>query len=251
MVIIMINTVKNNILKLKRVSHLKKALFLHIQKTAGSSLVNLARKHYRPSLISHGDFDGHSPNEFTNIKFVSGHFGYDFARSLIDDRYSFTFLRNPIERVLSFYYFHRTRKVNEFPITRIAQTLELDDFLALGLKDPYIKERIWNNQTWQLAHGYASDYSINDFSEDALMEKSIGNLKKFTHIGFVETFEQDIEEILPNLGIKYSNSKPITKINKTYNRLHINELPESSLTIINELTSLDVKLYKYAQSIRT
>ena len=240
-----------HLLNLIRISMLKKGLFLHIQKTAGSSLITFARQHYRDNLISHGDFVGHHPDEFKNTKFISGHFGYDFAKHLIDDRYSFTFLRNPIERILSFYYFHRTRKIDEFPITRKAHELDLEDFLALGLTEPYIQSRIWNNQVWQLAHGYDSPHSINDFSEETLLDRSIKNLKRFSHIGFVETFEQDMEIIMPCLGIQYSKKNPLPKANTTKNRLQISELPSSTLSILNELTSLDRKLYEYAQTIRT
>lgn len=239
-----------HLLNLIRTYKLKKGLFLHIQKTAGSSLITFARQHYRDNLISHGDFAGHHPEEFRKTKFISGHFGYDFAKHLIDDRYSFTFLRNPIERILSFYYFHRTRVIDEFPITRKAHELDLEDFLALGLTEPYVQSRIWNNQVWQLAHGYDSPHSINDFSEKILLDRSIENINKFSHVGLVETFEQDIEIIMSCLGIKYSKTNTMPKVNATKNRLQVSELPDSTLSILNELTSLDNKLYEYAKSMR-
>ncbi|MCH7920168.1 MAG: sulfotransferase family 2 domain-containing protein, partial [Planctomycetes bacterium] len=100
-----------------------RVLFLHIQKTAGSSIVELARDHYDKSVISHGDFGGHKPEDFQDVAFVSGHFGYEFARPLMSDRYSFTFLRDPVDRVLSFYYFCRRMDSNEFEIYSLAQGL--------------------------------------------------------------------------------------------------------------------------------
>ena len=69
-----------HLLNLIRTSKLKKGLFLHIQKTAGSSLITFARQHYWRNLINHGDFAGHHPDEFKNTKFLSGHFGYNFAK---------------------------------------------------------------------------------------------------------------------------------------------------------------------------
>jgi hypothetical protein len=57
----------------------------------------MARRYYGiGNLISHCDFVGHAPQEFAHVPFVSGHFGYDFARVLMPDRYSFTFLRPSI-----------------------------------------------------------------------------------------------------------------------------------------------------------
>ena len=96
------------------------ALFLHIQKTAGTSIIDLARPHYGLSMTSHGDCWGYPPQYFDNTPFVSGHIGYDYARHIMESRYSFTILRDPIERVLSMYYFCRKQKSTEFDIYRAA-----------------------------------------------------------------------------------------------------------------------------------
>jgi hypothetical protein len=75
---------------------LKPVVFLHLQKTAGTSIINVARQFYgNKNVISHGDFfldQNGSPitgdkfaqpefmeRRFGNIPFISGHFGYDFA----------------------------------------------------------------------------------------------------------------------------------------------------------------------------
>lgn len=71
------------------------ALFLHIQKTAGTSLVNMARRYYGDNVISHADYCTVAPDEIKKFGFISGHFGYAFARPLMQGRYSFTFLRDP------------------------------------------------------------------------------------------------------------------------------------------------------------
>ena len=91
----------------------KPALFLHIQKTAGSSIVDLARQAYgSDEVVSHGDFflqpapssldalvdaKGDGSREFADHAFISGHFGFGFAQPMMQGRYSFTFLRDPIE----------------------------------------------------------------------------------------------------------------------------------------------------------
>ena len=89
----------------------------------------------------------------------------------------------------------------------------MEDFLALGLTDPNAQPKIWNNQVWQLAHGYGhlDNRTINDFSEETLLDRSIKNLKRFSHIGFVETIEQDMEIIMPCLGVQYSKTNPYLK----------------------------------------
>ena len=244
----------------------KPAIFMHIQKTAGTSIVNLARNEYDPNqVVSHGDYlngcserdcsldsivnvRGLSPKEFSNKSFVSGHFGFDFAKPLLNGRYSFTFLRDPIERILSYYYFCRTRDPLEYEIYSLTQVLTLDQFLILGLDRPSIKAQIWNNQAWQLASGYGSSNGINiwSYSPEKILELAIQHLDDFSYIGFAETFEKDRDHILKALGIVPPLEKVVSNANP--NRPKANDLPESSLNLLNELTYLDRELYKVAWS---
>jgi len=241
--------IQNNVLK-REGPQKPRGLFLHIQKTAGSSIVKLAKDHYGESLISHGDFVGHRPEEFKNIAFVSGHFGYKYAKSLMESRYFFTFLRDPAERILSFYYYNRTRDIDEFPMTRIAHELDLEQFLKAGLVDPFVKSRIWNNQTWQLAHGFehGTDRYASTFEEQELLDLAISHIEKFSHVGFTETFEYDKEIIFSALGLH--ESKKEVCVNKTGIRLMATDLSPVESMLLEELTALDRLLYQYAWSHR-
>jgi len=94
---------------------------MHIQKTAGSSIVYMIRESYgNKNIISHGDhldkwrefslidkfFDPEiTKNKFGHVPFISGHFGYDFTKQSLTNRFSFTFLLDPIERIIFLYYF--------------------------------------------------------------------------------------------------------------------------------------------------
>ncbi len=243
---------------------LKPALFLHIQKTAGSSIVDLARLNYgSDEVASHGDYligwqnkeldkivdaRGQAPEDFSKKPFVSGHFGYDFARHLMAGRYSFTFLRDPIERILSYYYFCKTRDPEEFEIYALAQELSLDQFLRSGLERPSVKACIWNNQTWQLANGYGNLNGRNllSFSPDNLLKLAIQHLGKFSYIGFSETFETDRDHILSALGIDPPEEKIVSNANP--DRPTAKDMPPSSLKLLHELTELDRALYKAAWS---
>lgn len=242
------------------------AVFLHTQKTAGSSIVGLAIRHYKKeNSITHGDYleaINHFPlkgkflineqiiNKFHSVPFVSGHFGYDFAKQFMQTRYSFTFLRDPIERVLSFYYFCKGRNPNQYEIYRICQQSSLDEFLQMGLELAEVKIFIWNNQVWQLACGFGNrdNLDLSSFRPEDLLDLATRNLEAFSHIGFVETFEKDRDKILKDLGIRPPKEKIISNVNP--GRPTSKDLSRSTLNLLEEYTQLDQALYQRAWSRR-
>lgn len=223
------------------------ALFLHIQKTAGTSIVQLARQYYADSLTSHGDFWGKTHDQLRGIGFISGHIGHHFAAPLMTGRYSFTFLRDPAERILSLYYFCQDRDPGEYDIYKMARSMSLGDFLRAGMSDPLVRMHIWNNQTWQLAHGY--DYfdtrTIDDFREDDLLHLAKAHLADFSHVGFTESLERDSRRILRALGIPSPKAMP--KINASQERLAAAAHPPEIRTLLRDLTELDRELYGHAR----
>jgi hypothetical protein len=225
------------------------ALFLHIQKTAGTSILHLVRHYYGDSVVSHGDCWGRSPEQLSNVRFVSGHIGYDFARHLMPGRYSFTFLRDPTARILSMYYFCRARNPAEFDIYRKAQELSLPDFLEAGLHDPCVRKNIWNNQVWQLAHGYAhlDKRSLSDFGHDELLRMAKDNLASFSHVGLTERFHQDSIPVLRALGLPMTSAMP--RMNATEGRPGLLEHSPVIRRKLDKLTELDRELYQFARRL--
>jgi len=234
----------------KQKCELSSVVFVHIQKTAGSSIVNIAQGYYGKSLISYLDYDGRRPEEFQDVAFVSGHFGYEFARPLMSDRYSFTFLRDPVDRVLSFYYFCRRMDSNEFEIYSLAQGLNLEEFIKLSLKNNHLRPVVCNNQAWQLAYGYGhmTDKYYFSFEEQEIQDLAISHLEKFSHIGFTETFEKDRNIILNKLGIPLPKKNVI--INTSGDRPSVQDLPDSTVDLLRKVTHLDQILYDHAWSSR-
>ncbi|NCC60280.1 MAG: hypothetical protein EOM12_04930 [Verrucomicrobiae bacterium] len=242
--------------------NLTPCVFLHIQKTAGSTIVELARHSYGSDhVVSHGDYlvgcndldidqivdaRGCSPYDYKKIKFVSGHFGFNFALPLIRERYSFTILRNPVERILSYYFFCKKMNPSEFKIYSLVQKLSLNEFLMMGLNDSGVKACIWNNQAWQLANGYGhlNERKISSYTEDEIINASIDHLEKFSYIGFVETFEEDQNRILTDLGVRRPSKKMV--LNSNPGRPRASDLPPSTIELLNELTRLDQILYHSA-----
>ncbi len=244
--------------------NLKPVVFLHLQKTAGTSIINVARQFYgNKNVISHGDYcldengilvpgdqliqPEYKQSRFGNIPFISGHFGYGFAKQFMEDRYSFTFLRDPVERVLSFYFFCKKRNPNQFRTYEIAQRVSLDEFLELGFTDSDIKGHICNHQTSQLAVGWGASYNLA-LDDDGLLALALQNLNDFSYVGFTETFDKDQVNILRDIGIKIPVGS--FKSNSNPGRPLFDGLPQSSKDLLLELTTLDRQLYEKAWSRR-
>jgi hypothetical protein len=226
-----------------------RALFLHIQKTAGTSLIEAVRPRYGQSLVSHGDCWGRTPASLADVGFVSGHIGYDFARHLMPSRFSFTFLRDPAERILSMYYFCRSRDPARFMIYRRAHELDLADFLRAGFHDPWVRKNIWNNQVWQLAHGYGhlDDRSIDDFSETELLALAMRHLDELSFVGFTESFPADQRTVLSALGLP-PGAERSTLRNRTPRRPGAGDLSPQIRTLLADLTILDRQFCDYART---
>ncbi len=239
---------------------MQKVIFMHIQKTAGTAIVEPLRGFYGiENSVSHGDHfyqldekalvikffnNPELVKKYHDLPFISGHFGFDFCRQFMDARYAFTFLRDPAERILSYYFFCKARGSDEFYEYSIARNVSLDTFLEMGLEDPSIKVRLWNNQVWALAHGnFARTVKkIEDFSESKLLKMAKNNLKKFSYVGMVEDFGQDRNKIFSDLQIPVPVND--TLVNATPSRPKKDDLPSSTQKLLVRLTELDCDLYE-------
>jgi hypothetical protein len=88
----------------------KRLCFLHIPKTAGTSISSILSYWYPDKLIFKGgdklDYDKYSKEELSEYRLYKGHIQYIYANPNLPSDTSFvTLLREPIERVISLYYF--------------------------------------------------------------------------------------------------------------------------------------------------
>jgi len=229
------------------------AVFIHIQKTAGATIVEAARTVHGSSVIAFGDFVALDRASLSSVQFVSGHFGYDYVSDLLQSRYSFTFLRDPVERVLSLYYFCRSQSPGDFPIYQLAHAHELEEFLSL--EDPVVRAHVVNHQTWQLASGNPG-MSIAElaarqypFQTDASsLSQAMQHLDALDFVGLQETFQKDAETLYSELGIPLHGEAPVR--NQTINRPKKNDLSSTVRRRVEDMTDLDHALYEHALTTR-
>ncbi|MBS0232807.1 MAG: sulfotransferase family 2 domain-containing protein [Proteobacteria bacterium] len=234
---------------------------MHTQKTAGTSIIHLARARYgEDNVASHADWLSLPRGTVEEKAFVSGHFGFAFVERLLGERYSFTFLRDPIDRIISLYSFCRSQPPEKYAIYRAASRLNLEEFIALGsrfsetpVEQFQCHSMIWNNQAWQLARGW--DYKrenvdrdpiILDYDENDIFKLAKANLEKFDYVGFTETFAQDIGIIHQNLGLGDLQSVPHSNASS---REFQPALSPRALAAIKAVTQLDQEIYAFAKKL--
>ncbi len=234
----------------------RRVVFLHIAKTAGTSIVDFFARRLPPgALCSHGDFL-QFPQEkeaFTSAlashQFISGHMGYAELAPLMPGAYSFTFLRDPVERVLSFYTFclHEDMQ-RQFPVARAAAGLGLEGFLASRL--PEVCEMLDNQQVWQLASGYwqSQRQAMAELSETELLAMARAHLDNFDHVGLTESFDADFRLILDALDIE--EAVPQKRAFRTAHPVGREQLPPAALAALEDRLALDYALIEGVRKTR-
>jgi hypothetical protein len=239
----------------KAIPH-KKIIFLHIAKTAGTSVVEFFRERFTPAeIISHGDFMQYCHSEpipaqiIERCRFVSGHFGYSQVADYLDKTYSFTFLRDPLDRILSFYRFCMNEDMQQnFAVARAARDLGLEGFMRSDL--PEVVEMLDNQQTWQLARMYWTEdrEALSHLTPDQLLDMAKDHLLNLSYVGLTETFDEDLQHILRDL--KLDDSARIPRVLRTPRPVRLEELSAVTIKQLRSRMALDMQLYEFVRASR-
>lgn len=173
-------------------------------------MVNMLSQHYADSFLSHADYLAKSTDEVSATRFVAGHFGYGYARQFMDDRFSFTFLREPRERILSFYNFCRSQPPDLEKIYRVAREHDLDRFLELGFEDTLVRDCIYNHQVWQLASGWADPGGalLDKYRPEQMLRDALSNTRSLSSVGIVADIDRDFRSVLQQLKLPDAGKLP-------------------------------------------
>jgi hypothetical protein len=218
--------------------------FMHIGKTAGTSVQHALFRVMQGSAIFHEslpNFDTASEAELALCDLVLGHFMYQHVRKLRSDRFLLTFLRDPVERVISNYYFLRSGSpVSNYSMRaiEIAKVLTLREFLLCD--DPGVRMVTENFQAKALAYDIRPEYqlAISDLRRDA--ER---NLSTFDFVGIVGYFN----ESMAALSRIIDTDLPIKKLNANAARSSALAASCAEIELIRQLNEVDSALYVKAK----
>jgi len=223
-------------------------IFTHIPKTSGVSFLkgvveqNIDREkvyEYRrlPQFISSAS---------KGYDFVHGHVPYGAHLFTQRPVKYITFLRDPVDRAISFYYF--VQQGGDKPETRHP----LCDYAeSVSLKEFYQNPKFHNHQTRFVA-GFIADkfYSYLDYPivRDRILQRAKHNLKEnYQCFGLLEYREESLAVFKSRMG--WDNSVEIPHQKKTFARKQISEVDADTLEAIKKGNDLDIQLYQYALDI--
>lgn len=223
-------------------------IFLHIHKTAGTTLHRVIERQYRPEQI--WTLDGEhflddllalSEAQRAHIRLLRGHMIFGLHEYMPGSTTYFTLLREPVERVISFFYFIR-RNPHHYhfaPIT--SRDLNLKQFLELRQNN-----MMDNGQTRMLAGAQQYEYLVGECTPE-LLEAAKRNLREnFSVVGLMERFDETL--LLLKQAYGWGNLRYVRQ-NVTGSRPLQADLPPATLDLVAECNQLDLELYEYASTL--
>lgn len=252
----------------------KLQIFCHFPKTGGITLNHIINQEYGDNSVFHimtNETLQKTINQINEnlkngqkIKLIKGHIGFGLHEFLPQACSYITMLRNPIDRMISRYYYLRELTPrsyrDEIILTNFAKDHTLEDFCR----------EVWDNSMTRFISGFdfkalfdlgADNYSIlklqtakiqgnipnHEKSSVEMLEQAKKNLREyFTVIGLTEKFDESL--ILFNKKLGWENIY-YTKRNVNKNKSPKEKISRSTLNCIEKYNELDIQLYKYAQEL--
>lgn len=165
-------------------------IFLHIPKTAGSTFVSVLEREYGHASVldlydstSGDEVAALTPEEMGRTRVVVGHFYFGVHERLPGPCHYVTFLRDPVERVVSHYRF--VQRHPEHYLHEAASTLNLAEYVrSCGTAEPN------NDQTRLLAGRELA--SCDGGSSPAMLPVAKRNLDRHAAVGLTEAFDASL-----------------------------------------------------------
>ena len=219
-------------------------IFLHLPKTAGTTVNRLIEWEYRltemysidPVLFewSAAHLRKLSPQRLKRIRIFKGHMLYGLHKALPQPATYITVLRDPVDRVISSYYFMRSYKLHPLYWKLRRENWSLEDFVRNSPRD--------NVQSKIVA---GADYTPPCTRE--IVEQAKHNLRHhFTVVGLSERLEESLALMKLRFGWKLSS---YSSFNVTRARPKKRDLPEATIDLIRQKNAFDIELYECAQEI--
>lgn len=191
--------------------NLERTVFLHVPKCGGTTLHHMLSQWFGPMNMHperNNDIYRYSAANLASSRVFSGHFDFYATTLMPGPKKLISFLRDPAERLVSLYNFHRahTRKIIErdnLLLPRWANKYDIDAYFA----HPDIRAHSAVNNSMvryfsdipQVAPSMRSG-ELPNATLDEMLEQALANLEKFAFVGFMDRYDADVDRLADTLG---------------------------------------------------
>jgi hypothetical protein len=222
---------------------MQKLLHFHLPKTGGTAI-----RHHLVNQLGEGNVTralagvrlADALIEWEQMTAISGHFFLRQGDKLPSNRYSFTVLRDPVDRFLSEFYFSKVDNSSR-PLDRRTHTLDLDSYLH-SLSD---KECQAFSMQLEMLYPLGTD-SQRVLSQNEKLLAALNALDLFSSIAI----QEELEDFTCMLDAKFHwPCKPPPRVNVTSYRLNVDELGVPQRNRLKLLLEPEIELYQRAKNI--
>ena len=223
------------------------AFFLHIPRTAGTTLNAILRDNYPPeevlNIYSEDDYKTHathSAEDLTHIRLIQGHLllpDFDPPSIYGITVRPFTFVREPVSRLLSEYRFLSTWKGNHMYAYLQQNKVTFRDYLTSPAQP--LRYRGHNFMTRCIA---GMDVGTEPLPRKALARAKSHLEKVFGFVGIQEYFMESLLLLKDFLGLRSVVHEKRNALAETAK----SPVPDADLLLANELNQADSALYQFA-----
>ncbi len=242
-----------------------KTVFVHIPKTAGTTMVKILHGIYDQKYVLplYRDLRGYAASYLARFRLIRGHFMLHDIQYVPGPKRVFTILRNPKRRVLSQYRYHRARLHKGLTDDVLAKkaALPLNDYLS----DPFIRrhELVNNTQTrflFCLFPDALAKYRIDPAAtatpfykipRATLVQIAKDNLERMDCIGTAEQFDDFLELFAAAWGLPevptYERQNETSAVLDP--GLHMDEPDGRTDALLERLNDLDDQVFEFGKQL--
>ncbi|HVO45838.1 MAG TPA: sulfotransferase family 2 domain-containing protein [Steroidobacteraceae bacterium] len=224
-------------------------IFLHIPKAAGTTLHSVLEKHYAPasqlSIYDPEQADRVLPQwpveRRETIRLLKGHVAFGLHQYLVGETAYITFVRDPVDRIVSHYYYVRRMPSHYLYQQVMGRNMSLADYAAARLSD-----ELDNGQVRMLAGILSAEQVPIGTCDAGLLELAKKNIAgHFAVAGVTERFDESLALMALLLGWDWVPS--YKHLNVSDNRPGKGQIDAAARDSIERANPLDCELYGWAR----